>query len=55
MPALSMSTYCSVWEPKVWDLFWVILPNDRAFYPAFSAIWRIGASSAGAKCQDYRL
>src|SRR5208283_804709 len=49
MPALSMSTYCSVWasKPKVSDLFSVILPTTiEPSTPAFSTIWRIGASSA---------
>src|ERR1700683_4232165 len=49
MPALSMSTYCSVWasKPKVGDLFSSTLPTTiEPSTPEFSSIWRMGASSA---------
>ena len=49
MPASTMSTYSSVCalKPKVSDLFSRILPTTiEPSTPAFSAIWRIGASSA---------
>ena len=49
MPALSMSTYCSVWasKPKVWDLLAKTCPTTiEPSTPEFSAICRIGASRA---------
>ena len=49
MPASIMSTYFSFWasKPKVSDFSSMILPTTiEPSTPAFSAIWRIGASSA---------
>src|ERR1700693_3414682 len=49
MPAFSISTYCPVWasKPKVCDLFSSTLPTTiEPSTPEFSAIWRIGDSSA---------